>query len=319
VKIMGAFIVRRTGLALLQLLLVCVVVFAMLHLIPGDPALVILGSEHTPPPEVLAAVREKLGLNKPLTLQFVDWFSNLAHLNLSNSLVDNYPVAAEVFSRLPRTLELVVAAIVAGSLVGIPVGIGAALRRNSRADRVLSAAFSLGLALPTYVIGTVLVLIASVQFRLLPGSGYTPVDEGLVRHLTQLVLPTVALAIGLAAIIGRMSRSAILEVTSEDYIRTARAKGLTQRQVIYKHALRNALIPIITVIGIQFGTLIGGTVLVENIFNWPGLSTLLVTAARRRDYPMVQGAVLTAAVLVVCVQMAIDLLYAVANPKLRYS
>lgn len=316
---MGAFVVRRVGLALLQLLLVCVLVFAMLRLIPGDPALVILGSEHTPPPEVLAAVREKLGLNKPLAVQFVDWLRNLAHLNLSNSMVDNYPVADEVFSRLPRTLELVVVAIVAASLAGIPLGIGAALRRNSLADRVLSAAFSLGLSLPTFVVGTFLVLIASVQFRLLPGGGYTPIDEGLLRHLTQLVLPTVALAIGLAAIIGRMSRSAILEVTSEDYIRTARAKGLTPRQVIYKHALRNALIPIITVIGIQFGTLIGGTVLVENIFNWPGLSTLLVTAARRRDYPMVQGAVLTAAVLVVCVQMAIDLLYAVANPKLRYS
>ena len=316
---MSTFIVRRIGLALVQLLLVCVLVFAMLRLIPGDPVLVILGSEHTPPPEAIAAVREKLGLNKPLVVQFVDWFRNPARLDLSKSLVDGYPVADEVFSRLPRTLELVVAAIVTASVVGIPAGIGAALRRNSLADRMLSAGLSLGLALPTYVIGTILVLIASVQFRLLPGGGYTPIDEGLVRHLTRLVLPTVALAIGLAAVIGRMSRSAILEVTSEDYIRTARAKGLPPRMVIYKHALRNALIPIITVIGIQFGTLIGGTVLVENIFNWPGLSTLLVVAARRRDYPMVQGAVLTAAVLVVGVQMVIDLLYAVANPKLRYS
>lgn len=316
---MSTFIVRRIGLALVQLLLVCVLVFAMLRLIPGDPVLVILGSERTPPPEAIAAVREKLGLNKPLVVQFADWFGNLARLDLSKSLVDGYPVADEVFSRLPRTLELVVVAIVTASVVGIPAGIGAALRRNSLADKMLSAGLSLGLALPTYVLGTILVLIASVQFRLLPGGGYTPIDEGLVRHLTRLVLPTVALAIGLAAVIGRMSRSAILEVTSEDYIRTARAKGLPPRMVIYKHALRNALIPIITVIGIQFGTLIGGTVLVENIFNWPGLSTMLVVAARRRDYPMVQGAVLTAAVLVVGVQMVIDLLYAVANPKLRYS
>jgi len=316
---MAAFIVRRVGLAVVQLVLVCVLVFAMLRLIPGDPALVIIGSEHTPPPEVLHAVREKLGLNKPLPVQFVDWFRNLAHLNLSNSLVDNYPVADEVFSRLPRTLELIIAAIVVGSLAGIPAGVGAAIRRNAILDRVVSAGFSLGLSIPTYVVGTLLVLIVSVQFRLLPGSGYTPIDEGFIRHATQLILPVVALAFGLAAIIGRMARSAILEVTSEDYIRTARAKGLPPRMVIYKHALRNALIPIITVIGIQFGTLIGGTVLVENIFNWPGLSTLLVTAARRRDYTMVQGAVLTAAVLVVFIQMIIDLLYALANPKLRYS
>jgi len=316
---MATFVVRRLGLAVVQLLLVCVLVFAMLRLIPGDPALVILGSEHTPAPEVLAAVRVKLGLNKPVAVQFVDWFGNLSRLNLGKSLVDNYPVADEVCSRLPRTLELVVAAIGMASLAGIPVGVGSALRRNSLADKLVSSAFSLGLAVPTYVIGTFLVLVVSVELRLLPGGGYTPVAEGVLRHLADLALPVLALAIGLAAIIGRMTRSAILDVVGEDYIRTARAKGLWPRQVIYKHALRNALLPIITVIGVQFGTLIGGTVLVENIFNWPGLSTLLINATRERDYPMVQGAVLSAAVLVVCVQMVVDVLYALANPRLRYS
>lgn len=316
---MATFIVRRLGLAVVQLLLVCVLVFAMLRLIPGDPALVILGSEHTPAPEVLAAVRVKLGLNKPAIVQFVDWVGNLSRLNLGNSLVDNYPVADEVSARLPRTLELVVAAIVLASLLGIPIGVGSALRRNSLADKLVSSVFSLGLAVPTYVIGTFLVLIVSVELRLLPGGGYTPISEGVLRHLADLALPTLALAIGLASIIGRMTRSAILDVVGEDYIRTARAKGLASRQVFYKHALRNALLPIITVIGVQFGTLIGGTVLVENIFNWPGLSTLLINATRERDYPMVQGAVLSIAVLVVCVELVIDMLYALANPRLRYS
>ncbi|HXX38525.1 MAG TPA: ABC transporter permease [bacterium] len=316
---MTTFLARRLGLALVQLLLVCILVFAMLHLIPGDPALVILGSEHTPAPEVLAAVRQKLGLNEPLGVQFASWLVHLARLDLGRSLMDNYPVADEVRSRLPRTLELVVSAIVVASLVGIPLGVGSALRRNSLADKTASTAFSLGLAIPTYVIGTFLVLIVSVELRALPGSGYTPISEGMMKHLAQLTLPTIALAIGLAAIIGRMARSAILDVVGEDYIRTARAKGLPPRLVIYKHALRNALLPIITVIGVQFGTLIGGTVLVENIFNWPGLSTLLINATRERDYPMVQGAVLSAAVLVVCVQMVVDVLYALANPKLRYS
>lgn len=316
---MVAFMAKRIGLALLQLVLVCILVFAMLRLLPGDPVLIILGSEQTPPPEVLAAVREKLGLDKPLLVQLAEWFGDLFRLDMGNSLRDDYPVSEEVFLRLPRTLELVTASIVAASLIGIPVGILAALRRNSPLDKGLSAVFSLGLSVPSYVIGTVLVLVMSVRLRLLPGSGYTPLDEDPPRHLIQLVLPVATLAIGLIAIIGRTARSAILEVLNEDYIRTARAKGLAPQRVIFKHALRNALIPIITVIGVQFGTLIGGTVLVENIFNWPGLSTLLVTASRQRDYPMVQGAVLMSAVLVIVVQMVIDLLYAVANPRLRYS
>ena len=316
---MLAFTLKRLALALLQLALVCLLVFAMLRLIPGDPALVILGSEQTPPPEVLEAVRNRLGLNKPLVQQFLDWAGALLRLDLGRSLRDDYPVYQEVAARLPRTLELIGWATLLASLLGVPAGIQAALQRNRWPDRLLGSIFSLGLAIPPYVIGTFLVLVFSVENGWLPGSGYTPVQDDPIRHYLQLILPSLTLTVGLTAIIGRMARSALLEVLGEDYVRTAHSKGLPATRVLYRHALRNALIPIVTVIGLQFGTLIGGTVLVENIFSWPGLSTLLVTAARQRDYPMVQGAVLTAAVAVILIQTLIDLLYGLANPKLRYS
>lgn len=316
---MLAFTLKRLALALLQLALVCLLVFAMLRLIPGDPALVILGSEQTPPPEVLEAVRNRLGLDKPLVQQFLDWAGALLRLDLGRSLRDDYPVYQEVAARLPRTLELIGWATLLASLLGVPAGIQAALQRNRWPDRLLGSIFSLGLAIPPYVIGTFLVLVFSVENGWLPGSGYTPVQDDPIRHYLQLILPSLTLTVGLTAIIGRMARSALLEVLGEDYVRTAHSKGLPATRVLYRHALRNALIPIVTVIGLQFGTLIGGTVLVENIFSWPGLSTLLVTAARQRDYPMVQGAVLTAAVAVILIQTLIDLLYGLANPKLRYS
>lgn len=293
-------------------------VFCLLRLLPGDPVLIILGSEGMIDLEVVEAVRERLGLHQPIWTQYVQWLSELAQLRLGTSLVDDYPVMAELAARFPRTMELMLAAMALAILCGLPAGIIAAMNRNRLADTLISAWSALGISLPVYIVGTLLVLLFGVQLRWLPTAGYVDWAEGAGEHLVKLILPSVTLALSIAATITRMTRSSILDVIGQDYVRTAYGKGLAERTIILRHVLRNGLIPIITVIGIQFGTLIGGAVLVEHIFNWPGLSTLLITAVRRRDYPMVQGVVLIASVLVVLIQMALDVVYAMVDPRIRY-
>jgi len=315
----GAYIVRRLGLAVLQIVLVATLVFAFLHLLPGDPVLVVLGSERSVTPEQVEAYRHELGLDRPLWEQYGRWIGGLARLDLGTSLVDKEPVIRSISARLPRTLELVGVASCLAVAVAIPMGVAAALRRGSTLDWLLTATAATGISVPVYVVGSLLVLLFSIKLGLLPAGGYTELAEDPHRHLLQLILPSVTLAFNMAATITRMTRSSLLEVLGQDYVRTARAKGLPERRVIYRHALRTSLIAVVTVIGVQVGSLIGGTVLVESIFNWPGLSTLLTNSIARRDYPMVQGIILVTATLMILINLTVDLLYGVLDPRIRYS
>lgn len=315
----GRFLIRRVLISLLLVLLVETIVFSLVHLLPGDPVMIILGSEHTPDPKMVEAVRVKLGLDQPLPIQYLRWLGGLVQHDWGTSLVDGSSVWDTVTERLPRTFELVTVAMVLAMLIGVPMGIVAALRWNRATDRVLSLLGAIGISSPVYVVGTLLVLLFGVAWHWLPTAGYTPITDSWTEHIRRLTLPAITLAFGPMAIITRMTRSSVLDVFQQDYVRTARAKGLRERVVVTRHMLRNALIPIVTVIGLQMGTLIGGSVLVEYVFNWPGLSTLLVTALGRRDYPIVQGVILTSASLFIIFNMIVDLLYGVLDPRVRYS
>ncbi len=304
---------------MLLVLLVETIVFSLVHLLPGDPVMIILGSEHTPDPQVVQAVRTRLGLDQPLQVQYVRWLQGLAQRDLGTSLVDESPVWDTIADRLPRTLELVTVAMLLATCIGVPFGIFAALRWNGLWDRLLSIAAAVGISSPVYVVGSLLALAFGVSLRWLPIAGYASIGDGWIEHLRRLVLPAITLALGPTAIITRMTRSSMLEVLNQDYVRTARAKGLIESVVVTRHMLSNALIPIVTVIGLQMGTLIGGSVLVEYVFNWPGISTLLVTALGRRDYPVVQGVILTSASLFIVFNMVVDMLYGWLDPRVRYS
>jgi peptide/nickel transport system permease protein len=314
---MFRFLAKRFVFALIQVVLVGTVVFGLLHLLPGDPVLVILGSERTPDPETIEAVRAKLGLDRPLVVQYGDWISGLFTGDLGTSLSNNQPVWDRVMARLPRTIELVGAAMLGASVLGILFGMVAALNWNRLGDRLMSLLAVVGISTPVYVVGTLLVLFFAVQLRWLPNAGYTAPGENFSDFLRKLILPAVALSFGPLAIITRTTRSVLLEVRFQNYIRTARAKGLHEMVVVRRHMLRNALIPVVTIIGIQMGSLLGGTVIVEHIFNWPGLSTLLIQSIQRRDYPVVQGIVLVIAALFILINLFVDILYGFLDPRVR--
>lgn len=316
---MSRFIIQRLGLAVLLVFLVATIVFALIHLMPGDPVMVILGSERTPDPAVVEAVRTRLGLDQPLPTQYMNWVSRIARLDFGSSLVDERSVWMTLAERLPRTMELVLLAITLATLVGVPMGLLAALKRNQVEDSLLSLLAAVGISAPVYVIGTLLVLLFGVTLRWLPVAGYVSFSDAPLQHIQRLILPVITLSLGPMAIITRMTRSSLLDVLGQDYVRTARAKGLRHEVVLYRHALRAALIPVVTAIGLQMGMLIGGSVLVEYIFNWPGLSTLLVTAISRRDYPIIQGVILVTSTLFILINTVVELLYGYLDPRIRYS
>ena len=251
-------------------------------------------------------------------MQYVDSMDMLLHGNSGDSLQDGSPVADEIIQRLPRTLELIGVAAVLALLTGVPAGLIAALRRGGWFDRITSGAAALGLAVPVFVVGTLLVLVFAQDLHWVSAGGYVPLSQSLGRHFALLAMPAVTIALGLYAIVFRMTRASVLDVSMRDYVRTARAKGLTRRAVVSRHILRNALMPVLTVVALNLGGLLGGTVLVEYVFNYPGLSGMLVDAVNARDYPEVQGVVLVISVLFVSLNLAVDLLYAVLDPRVRH-
>lgn len=270
-----------------------------------------------PEPEVIEAVRARLGLDKPLGEQYVTWLGNLVRGDLGTSLVNDQPVWERINARLPRTLEMVIAAMLLASSLGVFLGGTAALNWNSPRDSLVNVVSAVGMSVPVYVVGTLFVLIFAVQLHWLPNAGYVSAQEDFGEFLRRLTLPVITLSLTPMAIITRTTRSSMLEVRFSDYIRTAYAKGLKSRTVVVRHMLRNAFIPVVTIIGIQMGALLGGTVIVEFIFNWPGLSTLLITSIQRRDYPTVQGIVLVIAVLFILINLFVDLLYGWLDPRIR--
>ena len=310
---------RLIGLRLLSLLPVlfglCLLSFTLIALVPGDPVTAMLGLEADP--AAIAALRAKYALNDPLPLRFLAWFGHVLTGDLGRSIQTGRPVLATVATALVPTLQLGAAATVVSLLIAIPAGIVAASRRNGPADLVASILALCGLSLPSFWLGILLILAFSIALPLLPSSGHAPFLADPSGALAHLVLPAITLGTAMAAATMRMTRSAMIEVLSADYIRTARAKGVPRRRIVWRHALRNALLPVVTLVGLQIGQLLGGVVITESVFSWPGIGKLTVDAIFARDYPVVQGSILVTATLFVLVNLATDLLYTALDPRLK--
>ena len=312
---MTAYILRRLVMLVPVLIVVGVVVFGLVHLTPGDPAAVILGDRATP--EDIARLRTQLGLNDPLPVQFVRWFSNVLRLDFGESIFLGEPVTQALLNRVQPTVLLTLYALSIQVLIGIPAGVFAAVRYNSPLDRVLTVMAISGSAIPTFFLGILLILIFAVRLRWLPSGGYVPFGEDPAAHFKGMLLPAFALGFSAAGLLARLVRSSMLDVLREDYVRTAYAKGLPQRLVVVRHALRNALIPALTVIGISIGALLGGAVVTETVFTIPGMGRLVVQSIARRDYPVIQGAIMMIAMTYVIVNLIVDLLYVYIDPRVR--
>ena len=291
-------------------------VFISLRVLPGDVTVVILG-EQGYTLEKAATLRRQLGLDRPLHQQYVKFLWDLLHGDLGNSLITGREVAADLRMQLLRTAELTLLAVPLGTLVGIPLGAIAALRRNSISDIAVSLISLVGISVPLFASAYVLVYFFSIKLPLLPSAGFVPLMDDPVQHLRRIILPTICLMFWPAAVAMRMMRSSLLEVMHEDYIRTARAKGLREPLVIIRHAFRNALIPVVSIVGLQIGTLFAGAVVAESIFSWPGMGLYLYDGLLRRDLPVVQGAIIVMAVIFSVANLLVDLLYSVLDPRIR--
>jgi peptide/nickel transport system permease protein len=312
------YIVRRLLLLVPVLLGVSVIIFMVLHLSPGDPAEIMLGSQATQAD--LERLRAELGLTEPLYVQYVHWLGLVARGDLGRSIWMKRPVLAEVLGRFKATLVLTGAALVLSTAVGLALGIVSAIRPNSLLDRLSAVASLFGASMPVFWLGIVLMVIFALWLGWLPASGmFAPYGGGDLRDLlAHLALPAFTLAAASVTIIARLTRSTMLETLGQDYIRTARAKGVVERAVVLRHGLKNALIPIVTVVGVQAGYLLGGAVLTETVFAWPGVGTLMVQGILARDFPLVQGCVLVVALSFVLINLLVDLLYAWLDPRIRY-
>lgn len=313
---MGAYVVRRIAGMIPTLVIVAMISFLLIHLVPGDPAIAMLGGDATP--EQLSALRRDMGLDQPLFYQFVAWCSRVLRGNLGQSYYLGRPVAQAIAERLPATFSLAVLALAFAVAIGVPSGIAAAVNHNSMLDQLVMGVALLGVSLPGFWVGLSLILMFSVKLGLLPTGGYIPFSENPVGCLVHMIMPAVSLGFLQAGLIARMARSSMLEVIGQDYVRTAKAKGLMPRSVVMKHALRNAAVPIVTVVGNSFSVLLGGAAVVETVFTYPGLGRLVVLAVQRRDYPLVQGAILFLAATCVLVNLLVDLCYCFIDPRIRF-
>lgn len=311
------FLGKQMATAFLQILIVATIVFLLLRIMPGDPAALVLGTERGGDPEAVAEMRTLLGLDQPILVQYTAWFKDLLQFDFGQSLFRNTEVTTFILDGFPKTLELALAAIIIASIIGIPLGVVAAVKRGGLIDLFVSVLAATGISLPVYVSGTFFVLLFSFQLNILPASGYVNFSEDPVGHVLRLLLPAVTIALPLAASIARMTRSSMLEVLGKDFVQTLRAKGLPEKTIIFKHTLRNAIISVITVIGLELGNLIGGTVLIEFLYNWPGLSTLLVDAVNNRDYPLIQGCIIVIAGFYIFVNRFVEIIYGVMDPRTR--
>lgn len=305
---MGRYVVRRVLQAVTVMIGALILSFILLRIVPGDPAVLMLPETATP--EEIAQMRESLGVNEPLSTQFLVYLKQVVTGDFGLSFRRQTPALPLTLRYLPATFLLATASLVLTILISIPLGILAALKQNGWLDNMVGVVALLGQSMPTYWLGILLILLFSVQLRVLPTSGY-----GEWRHL---ILPAVTLAFSQVALVTRLTRSNLLEVVRQDYIRTARAKGLAQRTVIFNHALKNALIPVVTVLGLQVGNVLGGAIITETVFAWPGAGSLLVSSIGFRDYPVVQVMVLISAAVFVVINLAVDLFYVLLDPRIAY-
>ncbi|MDR7481045.1 MAG: ABC transporter permease [Armatimonadota bacterium] len=313
---MGRYIARRLVLLAPAWLLMGVIAFALIRLVPGDPAAVLLGMEATP--EAVERLRERLGLNEPLPVQFGIWLGQVVQGELGRSFFLGEPVLQAIVARLPVTLSLAGLALLVAVLLGIPAGMHAARRPNSSTDLAVMGLAVLGLSVPDFAMGLGLMLLFGVTLRWLPISGYVALTADAVGWVLHLLMPALALGLVQGALVARITRSSLLEILATDYIRTARAKGLAEAAVMGRHAFRNALIQVLTVVGNAAVVLLGGAFVIETVFNLPGVGNLVVMAVKRRDYPLVQGCILLIATVVIVVNLVVDVLYASVDPQVRY-
>jgi peptide/nickel transport system permease protein len=309
------FLVRRAFISAVTLLIISLIVFTGVRLIPGDPARVLAGTEADE--AGIEEIREKYGLNAPLPVQYLRWLGLAATGDLGESIRTRTPVTSMVAGKLPITIELACLSLVVALAIAIPAGVLAAVRRNTIWDVLASGVSLCGVSIPNFWLGIMLILLVSVRFGWLPASGFVPILEDPVGNLKRMLMPALVLGTGLAAVLMRQTRNAMIEVLSADYVRTARAKGLAQRAVVVRHALRNGLIPVVTILGLQMGALMGGAVVTEQIFVIPGFGRLIVEAVFTRDYPVVQGVVLITAASYVLINLLVDISYSVLNPRIR--
>lgn len=312
------WLARRLATSLLLIWAVATVVFLAIHMIPGDPAELLLSQTGgAVDPVALENMRRKLGLDQPLLTQYLASLGGLLRGDLGVSLRDATPVTQQIALRLPRTLELIAAAGLFAVAVGVPLGMMAAVNNGRLIDRIIAQVTGLALAVPVFVIGTLFIMLFAQTLRWVPAGGYVSFFESPLQHIVLLSMPALSIGIGLSAMITRMTRASMLDVMSRDFVRTARAKGLGEKAILIRHVLRNALTPVLTVLALHLGALLGGTVLVEHVFNWPGLSGYLVSAVGARDYPEVIGIILVISVLLILLNVLVDILYAALDPRVR--
>lgn len=316
---MRTYIVRRVLLAGVVLLGLSVLVFVLLRAVPGDAATMILGTDVSADEAQRDRLRDELGLNDPLVVQYFRWLGDFVQGDLGDSLFTGRSVWSEIEGRVPVTVELGLWAVFFAIIVAIPLGVISAIRQDSVLDQGLRFVSILGLAVPNFWLGTMVIVFGSRWFGWIPPVGYTPFLDDPMRNLEQFVLPGAIIGLAFAASLMRISRSSMLEVLREDFVRTAWAKGLRERTVVIRHVMKNALIPVVTVFAIQLGVVVTGTVIIENIFNLPGMGRLMLDAIARRDYPLVQGIAMLIGTLIVAINLATDLVYAWLDPRIRYS
>jgi peptide/nickel transport system permease protein len=313
---MIAYIVRRLLATIPVMLLVAVIVFLLVHLAPGDPASVIAGDNATS--DQIARIRQTLGLDEPLWRQFAIWISHVVQGDLGQSLFWNRPVSDLILQRAEPTISLALTTLAFAVILALTLGVLAAWKAGTALDRAVMGIAVTGFSVPVFVVGYLLVYVFAIELKWLPVQGYRPIAEGFWPWLERLILPSVALGLAYTALIARITRTTMLEVLSEDYIRTAEAKGVATRPMLLKHALKNAAVPIVTIIGIGVALLIGGVVITETVFNLPGIGRLVVDAIARRDYPIIQGVILVFSFVYVLVNLAVDLSYTLFDPRVRY-
>jgi len=311
---MTRYIARRLMLTIPVLLLVSIIVFALINLIPGDPAQIFAGNEAGR--DVVEALRKQMGLDKPMVVRYLIWLGRLLHGDLGKSVRDGRPVLATLLLKLPVTIELAIISLTVAWTIAVPAGVLAAWKRRSAVDYAATTVALAGISIPNFWLGIMLIYLFAVNLRWLPPSGYVEPWKEPLRSLTLMILPATVLGTALAALVMRLLRSSMLEVLGTEFIRTAQAKGLSDKVVIMKHALKNAMIPVATVMGLQLGGLLGGAVITEQIFAVPGIGRLAIESILTRDYPMVQGVVLCSAIAIVFVNFSVDILYSILDPRI---
>jgi ABC-type dipeptide/oligopeptide/nickel transport system permease component len=308
--------IRRLLELVPTLFLASIVIFLIIVMSPGDPALVTAGTEATPAD--IAAERVRLGLDKPLPMRYAVWLSDVAHLNLGYSLYSRRPVTQLVSEAFPQTLKLALVSFLLSILIGFPLGMLAALKQNSRVDTLITGFNALGLAIPSFWLGILLILLFSVQFKWLPPSGVGDPDQDALSNLRYLIMPVITVAFSNLAVMARFLRSAMIDVLGADYVRTARAKGLHEQAVVSRHALKNAMIPVVTILGIQFGRMLGGAVVTESVFAYSGIGRLSVLSILNRDYPVVQATLMLVVLLFLLINLSVDLTYGYLDPRVQF-